>query len=170
MKIPFYREGKDTLSSRTRKKLTARENRYKRKPESQGPEEDMSPRKYRKTGMHKIKPMKPVKENQEENDKEEENLKIKPVKGVMFVPYIKGSVLARALKENKERLFPITKNKVKIVERTGVKLVDIPTKSDPWQGHDCERRNCLLCITKQQTEKNESQPCTMRSLVYETDA
>ena len=67
MKIPFYREGKDTLSSRTRKKQTARENWYKRKPEGQGPEEDMLPRKYRKTAMHKKKPMKPVKQNQEEN-------------------------------------------------------------------------------------------------------
>ena len=86
----------------------------------------------------------------------------------MFLPYTKGSVLARVLKENKKRLFPMTKNKVKIVERTGVKLVDLLIKSDPWEGQDCERRNCFLCITRQQTEKNESQPCTKRSLIYET--
>ena len=57
---------------------------------------------------------------------------------------------------------------MKIVERAGVKLQDILTRSNPWKGQDCARTNCLLCHTKQKTNKNLTQECTKRSLVYET--
>ena len=62
----------------------------------------------------------------------------------------------------------LTKNKIKIVERTGTKIQDILTKANPWKGQDCQRTNCLLCITKQRTEKNQMQDCHKRNLVYET--
>ena len=62
----------------------------------------------------------------------------------------------------------MTKNRIKIVERTGVKLQDTITKSNPLKGQDCGRKNCLLCYTKSVTEKKLGQECTKRSLVYET--
>ena len=46
--------------------------------------------------------------------------------------------------------------------------MDLITKSNPWQGHDCKRENCLLCFTKSQTEKLKSQECSKRNIVYET--
>ena len=58
--------------------------------------------------------------------------------------------------------------KIKIVERTGVQLQQILTKSNPWSGEDCGRMNCLLCHTKAASEKNKSQDCHKRNLVYET--
>ena len=42
----------------------------------------------------------------------------------MFVPFTPGGEIAKLLRENEEKLSKITKNKVKIVERTGIKLQD----------------------------------------------
>ena len=86
----------------------------------------------------------------------------------MFVPYTPGGELAKMLRTNEEQLAKITKSKVKIVERAGVKIQDILTSSNPWKGDDCLRTNCMLCHTKNKTEKNTKQDCHKRSLVYET--
>ena len=48
------------------------------------------------------------------------------------------------------------------------RLEDLLTKSNPWQGIDCRRQGCLLCETKLKTERNQSQDCHTRNLVYET--
>ena len=57
---------------------------------------------------------------------------------------------------------------LKIVERAGTKLQDELCKADTWQGLDCNREGCLLCLTKSRTGKYTTQDCTRRSLVYET--
>ena len=54
------------------------------------------------------------------------------------------------------------------MEKAGDKLENLLTKSNPWQGMDCERPQCLLCQTKQKTGKNLGQDCHTRNLVYET--
>ena len=51
----------------------------------------------------------------------------------MFVPYTPESQLAKKLRQNEEVLAKITKSKLKIVERTGMKLQDVLTKSNPWR-------------------------------------
>ena len=86
----------------------------------------------------------------------------------MFVPFTPGSELAKLLRENEEQLVKITGSKVKIVERTGKKIQDLLTRANPWKGQDCERENCLLCYTKIRTEKNKTQDCHQRNIVYET--
>ena len=58
--------------------------------------------------------------------------------------------------------------RIKIVERTGTKLVDMLHRANPWQGQDCQRQGCLLCSTKIRTGRNLEQECTQRCLVYET--
>ena len=55
-----------------------------------------------------------------------------------------------------------------MVEKAGDKLEDLLTKSNPWQGMDCGRPMCLLCVTKHKTGKNLGQDCHTRNLVYET--
>ena len=87
---------------------------------------------------------------------------------VMFIPYTPGSELARKLRQNEENFSKITQNKIKIIQRTGTKLVDLLTKDDPWKGADCQRENCLLCLTKLTTEKCKTQDCHRRNIVYET--
>ena len=90
------------------------------------------------------------------------------VKAVIFVPYTRGSTLAKRMREAEVKLQSMTGYRLKVVERSGTKLQDILHKSDPWQGQDCERPDCLLCKTKLTTGKNTSQDCSKRSLVYET--
>ena len=70
------------------------------------------------------------------------------MKGVLFVPYTVGGELARRLREAEAKLETLTGYRLKVVERSGTKLVDILTKSDPWQGADCGRKGCILCLTK----------------------
>ena len=41
-------------------------------------------------------------------------------------------------------------------------------RSDPWAGRDCDREDCLLCISKLKSGKNLSQNCKKRNAVYET--
>ena len=100
------------------------------------------------------------------NSQEKEPSKIK---SVMFVPHTPGSELAKRLRENEEQLLKLTGSKIKIVERTGTKLQDLLTRANPWKGSDCERENCLLCYTKLRTEKNKTQDCHRRNIVYETN-
>ena len=40
--------------------------------------------------------------------------------------------------------------------------------SDPCQGQDCSRPDCLLCETKLYSGKNTSQDCSERNLGYQT--
>jgi hypothetical protein len=86
----------------------------------------------------------------------------------MFVPYTVGSELAKRMRDAEEKWKEITGYKLKIVERAGLQLEDILHKADPWQGQDCGRDKCLLCLTKQKTGKHLTQDCYRRSLVYET--
>ena len=57
---------------------------------------------------------------------------------------------------------------LKVVERGGVKLEDILHKSNPTEGKNCDRENCILCETKLRTGKSVRQSCEKRSAVYET--
>ena len=90
------------------------------------------------------------------------------VKTVMFVPFTPGSELAKRLRQAEEKIEDMAGYRLKIVERAGIKLQDALTKADPWQGQNCNREGCLLCLTKIETGKNKTQDCTRRSLVYET--
>ena len=86
----------------------------------------------------------------------------------MFVPYTPKGELARRLREVETDIEKQTGNKLKIVERSGVKLIDLLHRSDPWEGKDCERTGCILCRTKQKTGKYLEQDCHRRCIVYET--
>ena len=145
-----YRSAASSLSSRSRKKLTGKVDWYKESRKRKRDEED-----YSKSGK-KIK------------IKKEENLDEVRIASVMFVPFTVGGELLRRLKEAENEMAKQTGIKIKMVEKVGVKLVDILHKSDPWQGMDCGRTKCLLCKTKSETEKNVRQDCTQRNIVYET--
>ena len=85
----------------------------------------------------------------------------------MFVPYTNNGTLAKQLRDNEEKLEQMTGTKLEIVERVGLKLIDLITKSNPWQGNDCQRENCLLCSSKISTNKNLGHECRKRNIVYE---
>ena len=77
------------------------------------------------------------------NWQEGENTR-KRVAAVMFVPYTPRGELAKRLREAEKDLENQTGIRVKIVERTGIKMIDLLHKADPWIGKDCERQGCLL--------------------------
>ena len=81
----------------------------------------------------------------------------KEVKAIMFVPYTEGSELAKRLRDAENKLQDMTGYKMKIVERSGLKLEEMLHKADPWQWQDCGRDRCLLCLTKQRTGKHSTQ-------------
>ena len=89
------------------------------------------------------------------------------VSSVMFIPHTVGSALAKELKEKENILKEITGDKMKIVERAGLKLEDVLTRTNPWKGMDCGRPNCLLCLTKTLTGKDKKKDCTKRNILYE---
>ena len=89
----------------------------------------------------------------------------KQVKAAIFVPYTTGSELAKRIRETEAKKQSMTGYRLKIVERSGLKLEDILHKADPWQGQDCNRERCFLCKTKSITGKKTTQDCSRCSLV-----
>ena len=89
-------------------------------------------------------------------------------KAVMFVPYTRHSGLAGMLRENEMKMQEMTGYRMKIVEKSGTKLVDVLHKANPWAGEPCGRPRCLLCRTKEEQGKTNSQDCRRRNVVYET--
>ena len=74
-------------------------------------------------------------------------------KSVVFVPHTVGSKLARELRNKEDKIKDLTGEKIKIVEKSGMKIEDMIAGKDPWRGGDCQRSNCFLCNTKNLTEK-----------------
>ena len=87
------------------------------------------------------------------------------IKSVMFIPFTKHSELASRLRDNEERMEKQTGYRLKIVEKGGTKLVDILHKANPLAGEDCKRRDCLLCSTKIEEGRTNSQDCRRRNCV-----
>ena len=150
----LYRSAAASLPARVKNKLIGKETWFKKKSIREKDEFDTK----RRAGTKRKWTAKAG------EDEEDEARTV----GVMFVPYTLEGELARRMREAEKDLGKQTGIKLKIVERTGSKLVDLLHRADPWQGQDCQRPLCILCNTKQITEKHLRQDCTKRSIVYET--
>ena len=66
-------------------------------------------------------------------EKKEDEKKLK-VETILFVPYTPDSSLAKTLQEREDKLCRMlgTENKIKFVEKTGTKIVDLVGRKDPW--------------------------------------
>ena len=120
-----YRSAGMSLMTRSRKKLTGREDWFrdsglKRKREE---DDDEEPRYWKKTRTNKGEERKPF---------------IRTI-SVMFIPCTRGGELAKRMREAEEELGKQTGYKIKIVERAGTKIIDLLHKTNPWQGEDCKR-------------------------------
>ena len=133
----FYRHARTTLKARNKKKLTEKTTWFKDREEDEEEDEMHLPKRKipggKRDAAKKARKMGSVPE----------------VKAVMFVPYTAGSKLAKNLRGAEEKLGSLTGYRLKMVEKSGDKLENLLTKSNPWQGMDCERPQCLLCQTKQ---------------------
>ena len=85
---------------------------------------------------------------------------------VIFVPHTNRSELAKRWRERLEVFEKIGSIKLKVVERTGSKLVDLLHKSNVWSDQDCQRQDCILC--KSCTEEEKKGRCKSRNVIYET--
>ena len=85
---------------------------------------------------------------------------------VTFIPHTAKSELAKRMRQKLESLDKLGNLKMKIVEQTGDKIVDLLHRSDPWSDKDCGREDCLLCESANENEKKGL--CKRRNIVYET--
>ena len=89
-------------------------------------------------------------------------------KSILFVQHTPDSGLAKELRKMIQDLKPWTRISIKVVERAGERLEDILHKSNPWEGIDCGRDDCLLCLSSSKEERKSGIDCTKRNVVYET--
>jgi len=92
-----YRIAHKTLQTRLRKKLTKKENWYKRTGETD--EIENNEQTSNTTNKHNKHKYNNKQENHEKHDKN-----IHPIKSVMYVPHTPGSELAKQLRTNEEQL------------------------------------------------------------------
>ena len=88
------------------------------------------------------------------------------VMSVIFVPHTTNSELAKNMRSKLEAIENVSNIKVKIVERTGDKVIELLHKSDSWSDIDCERPDCLICSSC--GEKERKGMCKKRNIIYET--
>ena len=109
------------MKQRCKKKLLEKVTWYKNKRKRED-NADVAPReRKRKRGD---KPSKEI--HKQEKDENQET-----VKAVMFVPFTVGSELAKRLREAEAKLQEMTGYRLKIVERSGLKLEDLLLRADP---------------------------------------
>ena len=77
----------------------------------------------------------------------------KKIMSVAFVPHTYKSELAKRLRERLEKLEKLGSLKLKVVEKTGEKLVDLLHRSDAWSDMDCNREDCLICGSAGEKER-----------------
>ena len=88
------------------------------------------------------------------------------VMSVIFIQHTKNSELAKRMRSKLETIEKVSSIKIKIVERTGDKVVEILHKSDAWSDLDCERPDCLICTSCGESDKKGK--CKKRNIIYET--
>ena len=159
--LPFYRLAENTVEDRMRKEIIEKETWFKSKDDDK--EDEESPTKYRRVNDRNRERSRPYLRR----GSKKTGMKKDDISTVMFVPHTVDSGLAKVIKEKEEKLKELTGEKVKIVEKAGMKLENILTKNNPWKGSDCGRPNCLLCMTKTLTEKDRKKDCTKRNILYE---
>ena len=93
-----------------------------------------------------------------------EEKKYPEIKGVLFVPHTEKSELAKRIRGKLKVLEELSSLRVKVVERTGEKVVELLHKSNPWEEEDCKREKCKFCDREDTNGK-----CKQRGIVYENE-
>ena len=66
-------------------------------------------------------------------------------KSVLFVPPTPGSMLLREIRDREEELNKHNAERIKIVEKGGIKMEKILTNKNPFQKEKCQEKWCPLC-------------------------
>ena len=159
-----FRSARDTIEERTTKKLTEATSWYKEKEKENEEDEKNTYERVREKENDWNRYGKVNKKRKRITEIEVEGKK--KVMSVVFVPHTRKSELAKRLREKLESLEKLGNLKIKIVEETGEKLVDLLHRSDAWSNTDCNREDCLICCSAGEEEKKGK--CKRRNVVYET--
>ena len=84
-----------------------------------------------------------------EENKEKGGVNEDLIEGVLFVQHTDKSELAKRIREKLSQFEDMSSIRLRVVERTGEKLVDILHKSNPWSGEKCGREDCRSCASKE---------------------
>ena len=79
-------------------------------------------------------------------DKSGEKEKRTEIKGVLFVPHTEKSELSKRIREKLKAFETVSALRIKVIERTGEKLVEVLHKSNPWEDTNCGREDCKFCM------------------------
>ena len=93
------------------------------------------------------------------------------IEGVLFVPHTPGGKLMKLLQSKEDQLCSLMglRKKVQFVERSGTKIIDILSESDPWKGAACGRDHCLVCTEMEWMIKTQDwKPQRRNRLVHVT--
>ena len=148
-----YRSAEMSLEERMNKKLLEATSWYKDLKKTESTEEekaitdffisnDGARKGFRSTERQGDNEERKRKRKRKQNGKENRDDK-KKIQAVIFVYHTQFSELAKRMRKRMESLEKLGKFRVKIVERTGNKNVDILHKSNAWSLMDCERKDCL---------------------------
>ena len=97
-----------------------------------------------------------------------ENSKVQ-YKSVLFVTPTPGGVLAKELQKREEELNKNTNERIKVVEKGGLKVKDILGSKNPFKRSNCSQKTCPLCTKSDlvdiQTEEVKI-PCSTNNVGY----
>ena len=155
------RSAKEGASDRYRKKLLSRQSWFKKKGNKD------------RNKNHN--------ESKRKKQRNEETKREVPVVSVIFVSKTKHSLLARKMKEAEGTLSKLTKERIRVVERSGKTISDLLVVKDLWNDQPCGREGCICCGESQGEgedleeegrrgrgkEEKKRMNCFKRSLVYE---
>ena len=82
---------------------------------------------------------------------------------IMFVARTRGGILANQLRSLEPQLCRLTRERVKVIERNGKRLLEILVKNNPWSSEPCTRQNCPVC---QQEVRPKVPGCHKRNITY----
>ena len=90
-------------------------------------------------------------------------------KSVLFVTPTPGGVLAKQLQKREEELNKNTEERIKIVEKGGLKIKDILGSKNPFKTPNCTEKICPLCTMSELVESSSEDrkiPCTTNNVGY----
>ena len=89
-------------------------------------------------------------------------------KAVLFVPPTPNSELAKLMQKREAELNSNNDERIKIVEKGGLKISHILTKADPFPREYCDEPRCPFCHQTNFTTKPQPQkvPCDVTSVGY----
>ena len=82
---------------------------------------------------------------------------------MLFVPPTPRGILVKELRKREDELCKNNSDRIKIVEKAGMKLENILVKKNPFKKTKCEEKSCVLC---KNTSKEQTVFCNSNNVGY----